>query len=143
MYKSIKAVVILIGVFVIVVFSSQLPTWSERVVLGGIGIVGFTILTILVGERVRRVVEGYYTFMRGGAEDGDLVYVERGNALRLYFKRRPHRVYVPSNVMWVEIMPEWAKANKNLIMKRIESQVGKHWMFEDTEKRELILTQKQ
>ncbi len=143
MYKSIKAVVILTGVFVIAVFSSQLPTWSERFVLGGIGIVGFTILTVLVGERVRRVVEGYYTFMRGGAEDGDLVYVEGGNALRLYFKRRPHTVYVPSNVMWVEMMPEWAKANKTLIMKRIESQVGKHWMFEDTEKRELILTQKQ
>jgi hypothetical protein len=88
------------------------------------------------------MVEGYYTYMSGGAEDGDLVYKERGGTLRFYFKRRPHTIYVPTNVKWVEVMPDWAKQNKEPIMKRIKDQVGKHWMFEDTEKQEHILTQK-
>jgi hypothetical protein len=107
------------------------------------GIIVFTILAALISERVRRVIEGYYTYMSGGAEDGDLVYMQGDKAIRLYFKRRPHTIYVPSNAKWIEVMPEWAKENKDLIVKRIKGQVGKHWSFEDTEKREHILAQKQ
>jgi hypothetical protein len=142
MYQRVKNVVIFTGVISIIVLSSHLPTWTERVVLGGGGAIGFTLLAILIGERIRRVIEGYYTYMRGGAEDGDLVYTEGSNTLRLYFKRRAHTIYVPSNVRWREVMPDWAKEKKDLIMKRIKGQVGKHWMFEDTETREHLLPQK-
>jgi len=118
------------------------PSWTDRLIFWGVGGIGFIILAVLIGERVRRVIEGYYTYMSGGAEDGDLVYKQAGNTLRLYFKRRQHIIYVPSDMKWIEVMPDWAKANKNLIMTRIRSQVGRHWMFEDTEKREHILGQK-
>ena len=142
MYRSIKNAVILGGVFVIFVLGMYLPTWTDRLIFWGVGGIGFIILAVLIGERVRRVIEGYYTYMSGGAEDGDLVYKQAGNTLRLYFKRRQHIIYVPSDMKWIEVMPDWAKANKNLIMTRIRSQVGRHWMFEDTEKREHILGQK-
>jgi hypothetical protein len=142
MYKTIKNFIILTGVGVIVILSSYLHTWTDRVVLGGFGVIGFIFLAVLVGERVRRLIEGYYTYMTGGAEDGDLVYCEGHNVLRFYFKRGPHTIFVPSNVKWIEMMPDWAKENKDIIMKRIKDQVGKHWMFEDTEKREQILIQK-
>jgi hypothetical protein len=142
MYRSIKNAVILGGVFVIFVIGTYLPTWSDRLIFWGVVGVVFIILAILIGERVRRLIEGYYTYMSGGAEDGDLVYKEGDNTLRLYFKRRPHTIYVPSDMKWIEVMPDWAKANKNLIMTRIRGQVGRHWMFEDTEKREHILGQR-
>ena len=142
MYKKIKNTVILTGVFAIIVVSSRLYTWTDSIVLGGFGIILFLILAVLISERLRRLIEGYYTYMSGGAEDGDLVYREGGNTLRLYFTRRPHTIYVPSNAKWIEVMPEWAKENKKLIMNRIKGQVGKHWSFEDTEKRGHILAQK-
>ncbi|HKA22651.1 MAG TPA: hypothetical protein VKN18_30545 [Blastocatellia bacterium] len=142
MYRSIKNTVILGGVFVIFVLGMYSPSWTDRLIFWGVGGIGFIILAVLIGERVRRVIEGYYTYMSGGAEDGDLVYKQAGNTLRLYFKRRQHIIYVPSDMKWIEVMPDWAKANKNLIMTRIRSQVGRHWMFEDTEKREHILGQK-
>jgi hypothetical protein len=80
--------------------------------------------------------------MLGGAEEGDLVYTQGDGTLRFYFKRRPHTIYVPSNEKWREIMPEWAKENRDLIIKRIKENVGKHWTFEDTEKQEHIMVQK-
>lgn len=80
--------------------------------------------------------------MSGGAEDGDLIYHEGGGILRFYFRRRSHTIYVPTNSKWREVMPDWAKQDRESIMKRIKSQVGKHWLFEDTEERERILSQK-
>jgi hypothetical protein len=142
MYRSIKNAVILAGVFVIFVVGTYLPIWTDRLIFWGVVGVVFIIVAILVGERLRRLIEGYYTYMSGGAEDGDLVYKEGENTLRLYFKRRPHTIYVPSDMKWTEVMPDWAKGNKNLIMTRIRGQVGRHWMFEDTEKREHILGQR-
>jgi hypothetical protein len=141
MHRSIKSAVILAGVFGIIILSRDLPMWPDRLIFLGLGLVVLTILVALIGERVRRVIEGYYTYMSGGAEDGDLVYKERGKTLRLYFKRRTHTIYVPSDTKWMEVMPDWAKEQKGPIIKRIRGQVGRHWMFEDTEKREHILTQ--
>jgi hypothetical protein len=96
----------------------------------------------VVGERVRRFIEGYYAYMRGGTEDGDLVYVESDHELRLYFRRHPHVIYVPSDGMWVATMPDWAKQKKKIIMQRMRSQVAKHWSFEETESRDRLLAQK-
>ena len=115
--------------------------WPDRLAFLALGWIVLTILVVLVGERIRRVIEGYYTYMSGGAEDGDLVYRERAKTLRLYFKRPTHTIYVPSDIKWIEVMPDWAKEQKSSIMKRIRGQVGRHWRFEDTEKREYILTQ--
>jgi hypothetical protein len=141
MYRSIRNVVILAGVFGLIISSQDLTMWPDRLIFLGLSWIVLTILVVLIGERVRRVIEGYYTYMAGGAEDGDLVYRERGKMLRLYFKRPTHTIYVPSDVKWIEVMPGWAKEQKDSIMKRIRGQVGRHWMFEDTEKREYILTQ--
>jgi hypothetical protein len=141
MYRTISIAVILAGVFGIIILSRDLPMWPDRVIFLGLALFFLTILVALIGERVRRVIEGYHTYMSGGAEDGDLVYKERDKMLRLYFKRRTHTIYVPSDTKWTEVMPDWAKEQKRSIMQRIRGQVGRHWMFEDTEKREHILTQ--
>jgi len=143
MYHSLRNLVLFSGVVSILAFCLQLTTWTDRILLGSLGVVGFSILVIFLGERFRRLIDGYYTFIRGGAEDGDLVYVEGNNELRLYFKRRPHRIYVPSNKTWEDVMPHWARQNKEIIMARIMGQLGKHWSFEDTENRERILSQKE
>jgi len=129
------------GVFAIVVLSSGLETWGDRIVFGGIGIIVFAILGILISERLRRSVQGFYTYLRGGAEDGDLVYVERGNKLRLYFQRPARTIYVPSDSKWVEMMPDWAKQRRDVIMNRIRGDIGKHWRFVDTDNIDRILTQ--
>lgn len=141
MYRSIKAAVILAGVFGIIILSRGLPMWPDRLIFLGLVLIVLTIFVALIGERIRRVIEGYYTYMSGGAEDGDLVYKERGKTLRLYFKRGTHTIYVPSDTKWIEVMPDWAKEQKGSIMQRIRGQVGRHWMFEDTENRDRILTQ--
>ena len=143
MYQCIRTLLIFSGAIIILVISSQLPTWTDRILLGSLGVVGFSILVIIIGERLRRLIDGYYTFMRGGAEDGELVYVEGDNELRLYFKRRPHTIYAPSNKTWEDVMPNWARQNKEIIMARIKGQLGKHWSFEDTEHQERILKQKE
>jgi hypothetical protein len=143
MYQSLRNLVLFSGVVSILVFCLQLPTWTDRILLGSLGVVGFSILVIILGERFRRLIDGYYTFIRGGAEDGDLVYVEGNNELRLYFKRRPHTIYVPSNKTWEDVMPNWARQNKEIIIARIKGQLGKHWSFEDTENQERILRQKE
>ena len=143
MYHSLRNLVLFSGVVSILAFCLQLTTWTDRILLGSLGVVGFSILVIFLGERFRRLIDGYYTFIRGGAEDGDLVYVEGNNELRLYFKRRPHTIYVPSNKTWEDVMPNWARQNKEIIIARIKGQLGKHWSFEDTENQERILRQKE
>jgi hypothetical protein len=142
MYKTTRNTVMFVGILTIIVLGLRLPTWSDRIVFSGLGIIVFTLAAALIGERIRRTIEGHYTYMSGGAEEGDLVYTQGDKALRLYFKRRPHTIYVPSNNKWMEIMPEWARENRDLIVKRIKDSVGKHWTFEDTEKQEHIMTQK-
>jgi hypothetical protein len=141
MYRRIKTAVILAGACGIIILSGDLPMWPDRLIFLGLALIVVTIGVAVIGERVRRVIEGYYTYMSGGAEDGDLVYKERDKTLRLYFKRRIHTIYVPSDTKWTEVMPDWAKGQKGSIMQRIRGQVGRHWMFEETEKREHILTQ--
>ena len=143
MYRSVRNLVLLSGVVSILVYCWQWPTWTDRILLGSLGVLGFSIVVMIIGERLRRLIDGYYTFMRGGAEDGDLVYVEGDNELRLYFKRRPHTIYVPSNKTWEDVMPDWARQNQEIIMARIKEQLGKHWSFEDTESQERILSQKE
>jgi hypothetical protein len=142
MYRATKNAVIFVGIFVIFALSARLSTWSDRIVFGGLGIIVFTIMAALISERIRRMIEGYSTHMSGGAEEGDLVYREGDRTIRLYFKRRPHTIYVPSNDKWREIMPEWARENRDLIIKRIKENIGKHWIFEETEKRDHIMAQK-
>jgi len=141
MYQKLRNLALISGVVSILVFSLQWPTWTDRILIGSLGVLGFSIVVIIIGERLRRLIDGYYTFIRGGAEDGDLVYVEGNNELRLYFKRRPHTIYVPSNKTWDDVMPNWARQNKEIIIERIKGQLGKHWSFEDTENQERILRQ--
>lgn len=142
MYRNIRDLILLTGIVAIVYFCFQIPAWQDRIMLGSIGAFLYTIFVIIIGERIRRLSEGYYTYLRGGGEDGDLVYVEGSKELRLYFKRRPHIVYVPSHRAWVNVMPDWAKNNRDTIMARINGQLGRHWSFEDTENQDRLLNQK-
>ena len=142
MYKTIKNGFLIAGVLVIVVLSLGLPSMAERTVLGGGAVIVFIVIVSLGGEYIRRFLEGYYTYMSGNAEEGELDYKDGKNTIRLYFRRRPRVIYVPTNVKWVELMPDWAKEEKKFIMDRIKAQVGKHWNFQETEDEEQILAQK-
>jgi hypothetical protein len=141
MFAITRNAIILAGICFILFISWGLPTWIGRIVVAGSGIVVFTVLAVVIGERIRRFTEGYHVKMSGGAEDGDLTYNDGGRTLRLYFKRRTRVIYVPSDPRWVEVMPFWARENKSLIVRKIKQQIGKHWNFEDTEKQEYILRQ--
>jgi hypothetical protein len=141
MIKRIKVGIILCGVLVIGFLSTYLPRWTDRLFLGGLGILVFVAVVMVVSEWLRRVVEGYYVYMSGGAEDGDLIYNEAGKILRLYFKRKDRIIYVPSNAKWQEVMPQWAKEKRNFITDRIRKQIGRHWVFEETEKPEYVMSQ--
>jgi len=141
MLRLIRSGIALLGVLAIGVFSIQLPTWSERVILGGGSVVIFIIIVTVFFERIRRLIEGYYTYMSGGVEDGDLIYKEGSRTLRFYFKRRSHTIYIPTDKKWLEVMPEWAKQKRAPVVERVKSQIGKHWSVEDTEEPERILSQ--
>ena len=112
MYQTLRYVILFSGIVSILVFCSQLPTWGDRILVGSLGVVVFSIVIIIMCERVRRLIDGYHTYIKGGADDGDLIYVEGKNQLRLYFKRRPHTIYVPSDKTWEELMPDWARQNQ-------------------------------
>lgn len=141
MYAYIKWFIVLCGILYVFMLSWRLPTWIETVVFGGLGVLLFLIAVAVIGERFRRLIEGYYVYMSGGAEDGDLIYKEGSKTLRFYFKRPTRTIYVPSIRKWVESMPVWAKEGRMSIMTKMRSQVGRHWKFEDTDKQEYILNQ--
>jgi hypothetical protein len=141
LFDLIKRVLLIAGIGYVLYLSWRLPTWPERIVVGGLGTLAITVVAILLIERIRRFTEGYYVKLSGGADDGDLTYYDTGRILRLYFKRRTRMIYVPSDPKWVEVMPMWARENKTSIMLRIKGQIGKHWNFEETEKQEFIVRQ--
>ena len=142
MGNSIRIATIFSGLLGISFLVTYLPTWTERLLLGGVSILVFIVVVVLVSERIRRMVEGYYVYMSGGVEDGDVIYNEAGKILRLYFKRKTRIIYIPSNAKWQEVMPQWAKEKKDFINGRIRKQIGKHWTFEETEKPEYVMSQK-
>jgi len=127
----------LAGGFLITYFAS----FTDRVLFGGVGFLVVFIVALITGERIRRVIEGYYVYMKGGAEDGSVFYNEAGQTIQLYFSRRKRIIYVPAETKWHEVMPAWAKGKKNFITDRIRKQTGRHWSFEETEKREHVMSQ--
>ena len=141
MFAVIKKVLLMAGIGYVLYVSWRLPSWPERIIVGGLATLVFTVIATLLIERIRRFTEGYYVKLSGGADDGDLTYHDSGRILRLYFKRRSRMIYVPSDPKWVEVMPTWARENKISIMLKIRGQIGKHWNFEETEKQEFILRQ--
>ena len=141
MYAYMKWFIVLFGILYVIIWSWRLPTWVETIIFGGLGVLLFLLAVAVIGERIRRLIEGYYVYMSGGAEDGDLIYKEGGKTLRLYFKRPTRTIYVPSVTKWMESMPVWAKEGRMSIMNRVKSQVGRHWKFEDTDRQAYILNQ--
>lgn len=143
MYRILRNGTLIVGITSVLLFCFQFERWTDRLWVAGFGVAAFWAIVILVGERIRRIIEGHYTYIRGGADDGDLVYVERNHELRFYFKRRSHVIFVPSNAVWNAVMPEWSKDKKDLILSRIKQQIGKHWTLEETENQGHLLSQKQ
>jgi hypothetical protein len=119
---------------------------ENRFVLFGVCFVAIGIALLVLKERLRRKKEGYYVYKRGGAEDGILVYDEGGKTLNLYFSRSKDTIYVPSDTKWKELMPEWAKEKKGVIMRRIKLRIGKrligkNWTYEESDKQEYLINQ--
>lgn len=119
---------------------------ENRSILFGVGVAVIGIAILVVKERLRRIKEGYYVYKRGGAEDGILVYDEGGKTLSLYFSRKKNTIYVPSDTKWRELMPEWAKEKKGLIMLRVKQRIGNrligsNWSYEESDKQEFLINQ--
>lgn len=101
----------------------------------GVPVVATLVLIILgaiIKEQWRRRREGYFVYLRGGAEAGSVTYNEGGKLLDLYFDRLKRIVYVPSDAKWKSVMPDWAKARKVEIMKRIKKHI-KGWRYEESD----------
>ena len=106
----------------------------------------FVIAFFIGKEKLRRQKEGYYVYTRGGAEDGVVVYDEGGKTLNLYFDRREDTIYVPSDAKWQELMPEWAKGKKVLIVDRVRSRIGrrligKNWNYKESDNQDHLINQ--
>jgi hypothetical protein len=148
MEKAITFCFILFGLLALGRVVYQVAQVGDGVNLFAWGSVVLTliILTFVIRERVRRKREGYYVQTHGGAEDGYVLYNEDGKTLRLYFSRSKDTIYVPSDVKWKEIMPNWARERKLQIMGRIKKHVGKRligraWTYEESDKKERLMTQ--
>jgi hypothetical protein len=96
---------------------------------------------LFVFEKVRRAIRGYYVYMTGGVDGGDVRYVENGKEVRLCFTRKDRTIYVPSAVKWNEIMPEWAKPERDEIIARIRKRVSRTWHFKEVNGSENIRAQ--
>ena len=104
---------------------------------------------VLAGVARRKLIrkkQGYSIYKSGGAEDGFVVYGEGEKTVKLYFDRVQDTIYIPSDVKWKEIMPEWAKEKKHEIVARIKKEIGtrligKSWRYEETDREETLLRQ--
>jgi hypothetical protein len=119
---------------------------ENRFLLLGLGVLVLVIVIPVVRERLRRKKEGYYVSKRGGADDGILVYNEGGKTLQLYFNRANDTIYVPSDLRWQGIMPDWARERKKEIVSRIQKRVGKRligksWTYEESDRKEHLINQ--
>jgi hypothetical protein len=118
-----------------------------NLVVWSLVIITLVIMIFVIRERLRRKREGYYVHTYGGAEDGYVSYDEDGKTLRLYFSRSKDTIYVPSDVKWKEIMPDWARDRKLEIMGRIRKHVGKRligrgWTYEESDKAQMLMSQR-
>jgi hypothetical protein len=125
-------------------FIAYLSISDNWIIISTVTILGIGFLVSVVKERWRRKKEGYFVYKRGGAEDGLLIYDERGNALQLYFNRQKDTIYVPTDVEWDKVMPHWARERKQEIVTRIKARIGKrligkNWTYEETDKPELVI----
>ena len=150
MEKAIRIFFIVFGLLVVGRMISAFVQVGDGISLIAWGsvVLGLTILTYIIREQVRRKKQGFYVQTHGGAEDGYVLYNEDGKTLRLYFSRPKDTIYVPSDIKWKEIMPNWARERKLEIIGRIKKHVGKRligqdWTYEESDKKETLMTQDQ
>jgi hypothetical protein len=146
MGKIVKYLLVLwlVGVTFAVIF--RLFERENRSILFGAGFVFVVIILFFVKEKLRQKKEGYHVYKRGGADDGIVVYDEGGKTLSLYFNRKEDTIYVPSDTKWKELMPEWAKERKTLIMHRVRLRlgkrlIGKNWTYEESDNQDYLIEQ--
>jgi hypothetical protein len=106
-----------------------------------LGVILSVVILLIFKERVRRTIQGYYVYMRGGVDGGDVRYNESGKEISLYYTRRNRTIYVPSHTNWNEIMPDWAKGKRDFIISRIRERVSSTWKFEDATDKERMRAQ--
>jgi hypothetical protein len=138
-FLALWALIAVIGI------SSYLFKPENRLFLAGLSLLVLAIVIAVVRGRSRRK-HGYFVYRRGGAEDGVLVYNERGKSLQFYFNRIDNAIYIPSHAEWKRTMPDWATERKDEIVSRIKKLVGKRligksWSYEETDKKEHLINQ--
>ena len=136
---SLLWVLVLVGALASYLFTST--SWPLLIGIGGVCV---AVCMATLKEKWRRKKQGYWVFKKGGAEDGVLFYNERGQILQLYFNRRQDTIYVPSDLKWKTVMPNWAKERKSEIISRVKQLVGKRiignsWTYEETDNPERIV----
>lgn len=99
------------------------------------------ILVLFIKEQIRRAIQGYYVYMRGGVQDGDARYNESGKEIRFYFTRKDRTIYIPTSTKWNEIMPEWAKPKRDEIVARLRKRISKTWKFKEADQQEHLRSQ--
>jgi hypothetical protein len=120
---------------------------ENQLLLLSVGLIFLIIVIAITRNRLRRGKEGFHVYKRGGGEDGVLIYEEGEKSLQVYFNRLEDIIYIPSAVMWKEIMPDWARERRDEILVRIKERVGKrligkNWEFEETESPQKLIPQK-
>jgi len=98
---------------------------ENQLLLPGVGFILLIIVLAITRNRLRRRKEGFHVYKRGGGEDGVLIYEEGEKSLQVYFNRLEDIIYIPSAIMWKEIMPHWASERRAEILARIKERVGK------------------
>src|SRR5689334_938124 len=137
-HKAITTAAVLCGLLATTLVITYSRSLDEGLLFGGLVFFLIFVAALVGGERLRRWIEGYYVYMKGGAEDGSLIYNENGRTVQLYFSRIERVVYVPSDAKWQEVMPSWAKARKDFITSRVRKQTGRHWSFKESDKPQYV-----
>jgi hypothetical protein len=109
------------------------PTEPVDIGVAALSLVSFVVLLCFVKERLRRIIQGYYVYMRGGVEGGEVRYNESGKEIKLCFARKKRTIYFPTNTKWKEIMPDWAKGKREDIIARVRKRVSRTWKFEEVD----------
>jgi hypothetical protein len=143
MSNYLPIVWLLLGIAGVFIYLSRA---ANKFLVFSLGLLAVIVLAGVARRKLIRKKQGYSIYKSGGAEDGFIVYGEGEKTVKLYFDRVQDTIYIPSDVKWKEIMPEWAKGKKQEIVARIKKEIGtrligKSWRYEETDREETLLRQ--
>lgn len=115
--------------------------WSAMRLIEGLCLLfGIAVTWTVLSTRYQLSKKGFYIHTSLGRESEDgwaITYEEKDRSLTFSGPSEKRVVKVPSDELWNEIMPEWAKNRKNDIVKRLEQNVkGLGFLLNEYENRE-------